>query len=544
MWLTGVLASLVLAGEAQSLAATGAISTLEAVLVEHEIAPSKLYEILKSSNFLLEISGYAEALTTAEKKKLVAELQATDGAPSKTVTDGIEKVLAGLTPVEVRKIITAILMEPNLKSGLTHHSIESILKIKMPMSPAALAAYGEKATQGLGGPANSRPTKGGVQAPPKGGGFYEGMPTQPKPGANTGGENGYGGGTGGNRDAAGSKAPTGAAAGPNGGANSIRGIIACMDNFGGGGHKGSGAAGGGGDGGGDPNPVGTSVEPGGGGNAGTGKHGEPIKGEAPKGPGFGGSKRCYGIDPNKLSGGGQVSSYHDPSTKPGDYSWGVKWDDHAGHVATAEFKGKKVNGDGTIDGKLTLSKTDPSGKTTTKSEDVKGITPKENNQNHDDAKNAAKEKNKKENSKGGEPGTVKDSPPKEKGNDFNPDSDSKSACSDKDYNAFAACIGGDGGGKKADCDKFGQKGKIANPSEPSSGCPSNKAMALGLLPLQKLWDPTPVKLGAAASSKAPSAQSMPAAAQTTKTIAATFGEINFAAGKEAATQGASSGPKP
>ena len=82
-------------------------------------------------------------------------------------------------------------------------------------------------------------------------------------------------------------------------------------------------------------------------------------------------------------------------------------------------------------------------------------------------------------------------PSQTKGRD--PDATNEDPCDKTDYEGFAACIGGSGA-EPEDCpSKPKYASGIATPSGQWLGCPPNKAMALGLLPIFKLWDPVPLK---------------------------------------------------
>ncbi len=530
LWCVGALAVGLLSVEAASAATESASAAFEEALIGAGLPTAQLVAVLKRSNFFLEATARSDGLTTEQKKKLLEAIIKGASADDALVRAGIDKVFAGLSHDEQRQSLAIMLTEPALKAGLTKTKLEAVMKIASPMNPALLAKFGEEAAHGMPGPGNTAAGKAGLKVPGAGGGHYAGMPTQPKPGKQQG-------------EDAGGKTVNGGAGAASGGASSIGEIISCMSKLGGNQSKG---AAGGGEGGGASNPVGTSVPEGGEGNATSGKHGEPVKDAPPNGPGFGESKSCYGVNVGKM-GGGQVSTWDPPSQNPKDYKWSIVKDDHAGHKTTATFKATSVkedsSGNVTIDGKITVSKTDPSGKTKTETTDIKGATPKENSDLHKDLTKEAKDSAKKDNANGGQPTTVKSDPPKQKTN-LDPDSDSQSACTGKDYNAFASCIGGSGGGKKADCDKFGQKSVVIDPSGPSSGCPSNKAMALGLLPLQKLWDPAPANglTGAAAMSKAPALGATQFAG-----IAKAFGATNAgekpSATKEATSPNAAKGAK-
>jgi hypothetical protein len=92
-------------------------------------------------------------------------------------------------------------------------------------------------------------------------------------------------------------------------------------------------------------------------------------------------------------------------------------------------------------------------------------------------------------------GGRQDEPPRteDKGAQYDPDATDEDPCDKTDYEGFAACIGGSGA-EPEDCPgKPKYASGIATPSGQWLGCPPNKAMALGLLPIFKLWDPVPLQ---------------------------------------------------
>ena len=441
------------------------------------LPPATLWKVLQQSNFMLEAIARSEELYRGQKKTLVRNLEKVNPKrPRKSLVDGLEKVLGNLTSTEQFEILMVMLNEPNIKSALLQLPIDEVYRSQAPLDPNVLSVFSMEQ--------------------PDGEDYLAAMDSRAGlPGAAGGDSRSSGSGTG-----AGKRKESGKGSGTN-----LKDLIDCLDVL----HPQGGETIGGDGTGPDPSPIGTTVNPDGGWTSGS--KGQPKKKTPNKGIGFGDAGQCYGLDLSKLSDwasdedktnkenteankANQEGEKDKVVTPPSHYNWSVEFE-------YTNNKGIVITGRETFEGTLLASadekpwtlygdlKAEYSAKGKPKGfeEDIaiagtQDEIKQEVEQRFIDSLVEALSRNE---------GKITNVSHNKL---YDPDALDQEPCDNTDYEAFAACIGGSGAAAE-DCKGKGKypSGGIAMPDGQWLGCSPNKAMAIGLLPIHKLWDPTPLE---------------------------------------------------
>jgi hypothetical protein len=437
------------------------------------LPPPTLWKVLQQSNLMLEAIARSEALPTGHKRYLAMKLQMLRlERPGKFVIDGLEKVLGDLTSTEQYEALLVMLNEPNIKSALLQLPIDEVRQSNAPLDPNKLSVF--------------------AMEQPDGEDYLAAMGSEAGlPGA-AGSRSGSGGGAGKRKQ------------GNKGSGASLKDMIDCLDVL----HPQGGQTIGGDGTGPDPSPIGTTVDPDSGWTAGS--KGQPKKKASSKGIGFGEAGQCYGLDLSKLSNWAsdedktnkenteankenQKGEKDEVVTQPSHYSWSVEYE--------YKYKGELYTGRETFEGIVGWSTDEKTWNLVAEFQaelSFKGETEGYTEEltitgTQDEIKQEVEERflNSLVEAVLRNEGKITNVSHNKL---YDPDALDQEPCDNTDYEAFAACIGGSGAAPE-DCKGKGKypSGGIALPSGEWLGCPSNKAMAIGLLPIHKLWDPTPLE---------------------------------------------------
>ncbi len=445
------------------------------------LPPPTLWKVLQQSNFMLEAIARSEELYRGQKKTLVRNLEKVDlKRPRKSLVDGLEKVLGNLTSTEQFEALLVMLNEPNIKSALLQLPIDEVHQSNAPLDPNKLSVFGMEQ--------------------PDGEDYLAAMDSRTGlPGA-TGSRSGSGGGAGKRKQ------------GNKGSGASLKDMIDCLDVL----HPQGGQTIGGDGTGPDPSPIGTTVDPDSGWTAGS--KGQPKKKAPSKGIGFGEAQWCYGLDMSKLSNWASDEGNKDKKkevldpydaanydfsvntfliSEPGAPGASLAVTDQLTWIGYDVINGVHVLEGMWVSGHTKVPATGGEGKfhpgpDKPKMVQLSGISLQDTRLQVAQMLQHIFQEHKKSNPTNN-PMTV-EHPKMFQPKKYDPDALDRDFCDNTDYEAFAACIGGSGAAPE-DCKGKGkyQSGGIAMPNGQWLGCSPNKAMAIGLLPIHKLWDPVPLK---------------------------------------------------